>query len=108
MMGIGAEARLAVRAELCGRIDRLARELPHIKPCQFAAAVDDIRRIARDNDLRPLAELARGLENAIARSGGAIMALPFLEAMGDAVGCDSIDPAVAQSYLASVGLRLHG
>jgi hypothetical protein len=108
MMGIGAEAKLAVKAGLCDRIDQLARELPHIKACQFAAAVDDIRRIARDNDMRPLVELARGLENALAESGGAIMALPFLEAMGDAVGCDSIDPAAAQSYLASVGLRLHG
>jgi hypothetical protein len=108
MMGIGAEAKLAVKAGLCDRIDRLARELPHINACKLAAAVDDIRRIARDNDLRPLADLARGLENAIGQSGGAIMALPFLEAMGDAAGCDCIDPATSQSYLASVGLRLHG
>ena len=107
-MGLGAEAKLAVRAALCDRIDRLARELPHIKACTLAAAVDDIRRVARNNDMLPLAELARGLENAIAHSGGATMVLPFLEAMGDAVGCDSIDPAAAQSYLASVGLRLHG
>ena len=74
----------------------------------LAFAVDDIRRIARDNDLRPLAELARSLESSIADSGGATMVLPFLEAMGDAVGCDSIDSAATQSYLASVGLRLHG
>ncbi len=107
-MGLGAEARRAVKAGLCDRIDRLARELPHINASRLAFAVDDIRRIARDNDLRPLAELARGLENAIADSGGATVVLPFLEAMGDAVGCDSADPAAAQSYLASVGLRLHG
>ncbi len=107
-MGLGAEARLAVKAELCSRIDRLARELPHIKASTLAFAVDDIRRIARDNDLRPLAELARSLESSIADSGGATMVLPFLEAMGDAVGCDSVDPAATQSYLASVGLRLHG
>lgn len=111
-MGMGAEARRAVRSELCDRIDRIARELPHLKPGALAFAVDDIRRIARDNDLRPLAELARGLEHAIsgfgAGSGGATVVLPFLEAMGDAAGCDSPDPAVAQSYLASVGMRLHG
>ena len=107
-MGLGADAKLAVKGDLCDRIDRLARELPHIRLSTLAAAVDDIRRIAVSNDLRALAELSRGLENAIADSGGATIILPFLEAMGDAVGCDSIDPAAAQSYLASVGLRLHG
>lgn len=107
-MGLGADAKLAVRADLCDRIDQLARELPHINGSRLAFAVDDIRRIARDNDFRPLEELARSLENAIADSGGATVVLSFLEAMGDAVGCECIDPAAAQSYLASVGLRLHG
>ena len=48
-VGLGAQAKLAVRAELCERIDRLARELPHIKSSQLAFAVDDIRRLARAN-----------------------------------------------------------
>ena len=107
-MGYGAEAKLAVKAELSDRIDRLAHELPHMNASRLAAAVDDIRRVARNHDLLPLAELAGRLESAIASSGGATMVLPFLEAMGDAVGCDRADPAAAQSYLASVGLRLHG
>ena len=107
-MTLGAEARVAVKAELCERIDRLARELPHMNASRLGFAVDDIRRIARSNGMWPLAELARGLENAIAGSGGSTVILPFLEAMRDAVGCDSVDPHVAQSYLASVGLRLHG
>ena len=107
-MGSSAVAKLAVRADLCDRIEGLARELPHLNASQVAFAVDDIRRIARNNDLRPLAELARGLEYAIAASGGAPAVLSFLEAMRDAVGCESVDPATAQSYLASVGLRLHG
>jgi hypothetical protein len=105
---LGAEAKQAVRADLCDRIDRLARELPHLKARTLAAAVDDIRRIARHNELLPLAELARKLESAIADSSSAMMVLPFLEAMGDAVGCERVDPAATQSYLASVGLRLHG
>lgn len=107
-MGLGSDAKLAVRAELCERIDRLARELPHLSPSKLAFAVDDIRRVAHDNGLRALADVSRGLENAIAASGGATVVLPFLEAMGDAVGCDGIDPAAGQSLLASIGLRLHG
>ncbi|MBA3897012.1 MAG: hypothetical protein H0X36_07725 [Sphingomonadaceae bacterium] len=107
-MGLENDARLTVRAELCDRIDRIARELPHISPGNLAFAVDDIRRIACDHQLGALAGLARGLENAIAESGGSTLVLPYLEAMSDAVGCESLDPAVAQSFLASVGLRIHG
>ena len=108
VMGLGTDARLVVKADLCNRIDRLARELAHVTPGHLACAVDDIRRIARDHDLRPLAEIARALENAIAESRGAAMILPFLEAMSDAVGCESVDPAASQAYLASVGVRIHG
>lgn len=107
-MGLGTQTKLAARACLSERIDRLAHELPHMKPGVLAFAVDDIRRIARDNDMIAVAELARSLENAIAGSSSATVVLPFLEAMSDAVGCDSIDAAAAQSFLASVGLRLHG
>lgn len=107
-MGLGSEARAMVRADLGARIDRIAHELPHMTPGRLAFAVDDIRRIARDYGLCPLAEIARNLESAIAASAGGAMVLPFLEAMSDAVECDSADPAVAQSYLASVSVRLHG
>jgi len=107
-MGLGTDARNQVKHELSGRIDRIAIELPHMTTAKLAFAVDDIRRTAASHDLRPLAALARGLENAIAQSHGAAMVLPYLEAMSDAVGCESIDPAVASSFLASVGLRIHG
>lgn len=107
-MGLGADARSQVKRELSLRIDRIAMELPHMSAAKLAFAVDDIRRTAANHDMRPLAALARGLENAIAESHGAAMVLPYLEAMSDAVGCESIDPAVASSFLASVGLRIHG
>ncbi len=107
-MGLGTDARTSAKIDLANRIDRIALELPHMTPSKLAFAVDDIRRTAADHDLRPLAALARGLENAIAESSGATMVLPYLEAMSDAVTCESIDPAVASSFLASVGLRIHG
>jgi len=107
-MSLGTETRAIARVDLSNRIDALALALPHMTSRRLAFAVDDIRRTAARHDLRPLAELARGLENAIAESSGATMVLPFLEAMSDAVACDSVDPAVAASFLASVGLRLHG
>lgn len=107
-MGLGAIATLAVRADLCDRINGLARELPHLSASKLAFAVDDIRRTARDNGLNPLAELARGLEHAIADSGGSTVVLSFLEAMSDAAECQRVDSDTSRSYLAAVGLRLHG
>lgn len=107
-MGLGTDAKLAVRAALCERIDHIAVELPHMKPGSLACAVDDIRRIARNNDLCALEGLARDLENAMAESSGGAVVLPFLEAMSDAVDCDSLEPAMAQSPVASTGQHLHG
>ncbi len=107
-MGLGTDARAAVKAELANRIDRIAAELPHMTTATLAFAIDDIRRTAANHDLRPLAALARGLENALAEAHGSFVVLPYLEAMSDAVACESIDPAIAASLLASVGLRIHG
>ncbi|MFM9978404.1 MAG: hypothetical protein ACKVOP_10235 [Sphingomonadaceae bacterium] len=107
-MAPGSEAEAIVRADLCARIDRLAAELPHLKPGGLAFAVDDIRRVARDHGFVPVADLARGLESAIAASGGATIVLPFLEAMSDAAWSAERNAEASRAYLASVGLRLHG
>ncbi len=107
-MTLGTDARAIVRIELTDRIDRIAAELPHMTTATLAFAIDDIRRTATSHDLRPLAALARGLENALAESHGTYVVLPYLEAMSDAVACESIDPAIASALLASVGLRIHG
>lgn len=107
-MGYAADALMQVKSQLCDRIDRIASEMPHLSTSQLAHQIDDVRRIARDNGLLPLEELARGLESALSGSEGGIMVLPFLESMRDAVGCERIDAAAAQSYLASVNQRLYG
>ena len=107
-MGQGANANAEARVELAARIDSLGRELPHLTTRALAFAVDDIRRTARRNRLEAVAALAGGLEQAIAVSGGAVVVLPFLEAMSDAVECESNEPAIAARYLAAVGVRLHG
>ncbi len=107
-MALGIDARATLKVDLAMRIDRIASELPHMTTARLAFAIDDIRRTATNHDLRPLAALARGLENALAESHGTYAVLPYLEAMSDAVACESIDPAIAATLLASVGLRIHG
>lgn len=111
-MGLNADTRAVVRADIAARIDMLARELSHLSPSRIAFAVDDIRREARGAQMDALATLASGLERAMATSGGNAVVMPYLEAMGDALegygNRDSLPAAAQASLLASVGLRLHG
>jgi hypothetical protein len=107
-MGAASDALLSVKTRLCDRIDQIAQELPHLSPHTLAHAVDDVRRIARDHGLIPVAELARGLESALSTSQDQIMVLPYLDSMREAVGCERFDEAATQSYLALVNQRHYG
>jgi hypothetical protein len=107
-MSLNADTKAVVRAQLADRIDMLGRELSHLSQSRIAFAVDDIRRDARSARLDTLATLASRLERAMATSGGAAIVLPYLEAMGDALDCESLPPAAQASLLASVSVRLHG
>lgn len=105
-----SETRAMVRADLADRIDQLGRDLSHLTPTRVAFAVDDIRRDARGAGMEVLATLASRLERRMATSDGTGSALPYLEAMSDAValGDTPIAPAQAAALLASVSVRLHG
>lgn len=99
---------LAVKAQLCERIDRIADQVGHIQSGRLAQEIDEIRRTARDSGLQPVADLAHGLESALARSEGAITVLPYLDTMREAVSCEAYDDQASISFLAMVNQRLSG
>ncbi len=107
-MGIAVEAMMQVRGGLCDRIDRIARELPHLTLGQLCSGIDDIRRTALDHGLDPLAQLARGLESALADSGRGALVLPWLDTMRDAAGCERLDNEAGAIYLAAINVRMAG
>ncbi len=107
-MGINQDSMLMVKAQLCDRIDRIADQLGHIPVYRIAREVDDIRRTARDHGMDVVADLAHGLETALATSQGAVTVTPYLESMRDAVACEAVSPDNAQSFLAMVNQRLWG
>jgi hypothetical protein len=107
-MGIENEALLKVRADLCDRIDALAEQALKLRAGQVATAVDGIRRVARDYGFDAVAEIAHSLESAMARADGAVLARPYLDAMRDLIGCETIAPHAAQAWLASIHQRLYG
>lgn len=107
-MGVAEGALVQAQTRLCERIDKIAMELPHMGVSRLAHEVDELRRIAMDFGLAPVADIARGLESALAGSEGGVMVMPFLETMRDAVECDKLDPATSQAYLAQINQRLYG
>lgn len=107
-MGVANGALAQAQTTLCERIDRIAIELPHLTVSRLAHEVDEVRRIAVNFGLSPVADIARGLESALAGSEGGVMVMPFLETMRDAVECDRLDPATSQAYLAQINQRLYG
>lgn len=107
-MGIAVDTMLGIRAGLCDRIDRIAEELPHLDLDQLCTGIDDIRRIALDYGMAPVAQIARGLECALAEAGRGAMILPWLDTMRDACGCERCDDEASAAYLAAINIRMAG
>ncbi len=104
-MQIGNEGLLAVKAQLAQRIDQLEAGKIHRSPGDMARIADDIRSTAARHGLNPLADVAHGLETALARSGTAAMISGWIEGLRDALDCDAVDAATGEALLASIGLR---
>jgi len=107
-MSVKCETSLMVRARLLDQIDALAAALPHLSTGQAATQVDELRRVAQEASYPQLADLARGLERALARARSTAFTLPYIEALRAAVGCERADPQVAEAFLASINQRLYG
>lgn len=109
-MGIAVDALLQVRSGLCDRIDRIAAELPHLGLDQLCMHVDEIRRIALDYGIDPVAQVARGLEAALADAGRGAMVLPWLDTLREAAGCARLDPGAdaGSAWLAAINVRMAG
>ncbi len=107
-MGIAKDALMQAQAQLWERIDSLTAGLPQLSISAIAHEIDELRRIAGDHGLIPVVEIAHRLESELAVSRGGPMVASFLEAMRDAVGCDRLDAAATQVFLAAVNQRLYG
>lgn len=97
-----------IAAQLCERIDGIATELPHLSVQRLAQEIDAMRRIASQNGLTAVEEMARSLEHALAGSDGAVVVIPFLEGMRDAASSGYLDRQASQTYLAAISRRLYG
>ena len=97
-----------IKREIGARIDQLERDFRLLSIGELARRADAVRHLAHTNDLMPVARLAGGLAEAIARGGRGATIRPFIDGMRDAVRGERQDDDSASSYLAAVGVRLAG
>jgi hypothetical protein len=98
------DAISAIAGQLRDQIARLSESADHLSINHLASHVDDIRKIARDHGLGPLADIAHGLESALARSDSRVLIHSWLDMMGEAASATG----TSEVWLASIGRRLYG
>lgn len=99
---------LTITDELRARIDQLDRDHRLLSVGELCRRVDAVRNIAEAGRLLPLARLAAGLGEELARQGRGATVRAFTDAMRESIGHDVQDEATARLFLASVGVRLAG
>lgn len=99
-----------VRAELGELLEILQLTSFDSNPLQFLMRLESIREFAVQQRFTAVAEIASVFEATMQRvmfAGGADSVIAsFTGILSDAIGCSQLSPAVTQSLLASVALRM--
>jgi hypothetical protein len=111
-MDMDHDRQMLIRAELSDLLDALSLTSFDTNPLQFLVRLESIRKTAIAHHFTAVAEIASVFEATMSRvieGGGADSVISsFSGILGDAIGCTQLSPAVTQSLLASVAIRLPG
>jgi hypothetical protein len=109
-MDMDHDRTMLVRAELSDLLEALRLTSFESNPMQFLVRLEAIRQTAIAHHFAAVAEIASVFEATMQRvidHGGADSVVHgFSDILGDAIGCSQLSPAVTQSLLASVAIRL--
>lgn len=104
--------KLLIQAEMLNLIDGLTPYLAARHPIEFLMHLDNIRHRALQHHLPVVRDLSCALEanlQPMIEQGGCTTIIHYyVEAMRDALDCQSIDASMAEALLANVALRLGG
>jgi len=95
-----------VRAQLCERIDGLKASIPHAPVRGLCEKASDVRHLAQQYDLRPVADLAWKLEGRLARGERGASVLDVLMMMREATESGRTDAQAASAWSAAASVRL--
>ena len=109
-MDMDHDRQMLIRAELSDLLEALSLTSFDTNPLQFLVRLESIRQTAIAHHFTAVAEIASVFEETMQRvihGGGADSVISsFSGILGDAIGCTQLNPAVTQSLLASVAIRL--
>ena len=101
---------LLARAELSDLVEAL--RLTHFggAPVLFLTRLEAVRETAKKHRFEAVADIASAFEDAmqrvIGRGGAESVIGNYTGILREAIGCNHLDPAIAESLLASVAIRL--
>jgi hypothetical protein len=96
-----------VRAELCERIDGLKAAVAHAPVRGLCEKASDVRHLAQQYDLRPVADLAWKLEGRLARGERGSSVTDMLALMREATESGRSDAEAARAWSAAAAVRLN-
>ena len=109
-MDMNHDRQMLIRAELCDLLDALRLTSFDANPLQFLVRLEAIRHTAVVHHFSAVAEIAgvfeASMQRVIHHGGSDSVVSSFTGILGDAIGCSQPSPAVTQSLLASVAIRL--
>lgn len=99
---------VTIDVELGARIDQIERDFRALSIGELCRRADMVRQLARAHGREPLAQLAGGLRDALARGQRGTAIHPWLDGMRGALDLVAGDEASTRAFLASVTVRLGG
>ncbi len=100
------DGMLKVRAELCERIDGLKALIPYAAVPGLCQKASDVRHLAQQYDLRPVADLAWKLEGRLARGERGPSVVGVLALMREATESGRTDAQATSAWAAAASSRL--
>ncbi|HVJ00428.1 MAG TPA: hypothetical protein VM657_15325 [Sphingomonas sp.] len=97
-----------IRAELAARIMAIDLQADRLSTGMLASQLDEVRRIAQSNGMLPAVTVAHVLESALAAGEHGALIHGWLAILGDAIGCERVDPPTCDAYAAACSVRLAG
>ncbi|GAA4767249.1 hypothetical protein GCM10023219_11040 [Stakelama sediminis] len=93
--------------ELMDRIDAVSVRMSAARPCEIALEVETMRRMARDNGIRPALTVLHAIDSALARGERGVLVRGWLDILRDAVGYGD-DQDAETLFAAACSVRLNG
>src|SRR6476469_1597528 len=103
---MGQDGMLKVRADLCERIDGLKAAIPYASVAGLCDKASDVRHLAQQYDIRPVADLAWKLEGRLARGERGPSVINVLSLMREATESGRTDAQASNTWAAAASIRL--